>query len=1057
MGELVRLRGRAQLGMLAAVMAVMVAGSALVGVCVLLTTAASQRALQLAIVHAPAADVQVSVALGFPENPDDPAVDKRVAATARDATGAVAQASALLTGTFGHLPTTVTAWTTTIMQYLPEDGGPLRLAYLADLGDAAAHGTILSGRWPVAAGEVALPTSTARALALDVGSSTTLAAAPGGPSHEWTVVGTFSPRPDAAWTVDPLQGTGTGPNFRGYISAFGPFVVGPGALTTSTVPLRRVTLRVQPALEHATAADVASASAAVDALGGELQSALRDRTQNVVVDLPFASTVDGARQQRGVTSSGVLSVALLGGALAGTTVLLGARLVAARRASEVVLLVARGASRGRLVAQATAEAAVLAALSIAPATALALLVFRMLSNAVGLGPAGSPESGLLQLVTVVTAVALSLGALLVLPWVRTGMSRGGREDRVGVAARSGADLLLVALAVFAYLQLRDHGIATGATADPVLVVGPVMFLLGGAALALRPLPMLARRADARAEFARSLALPLAAWGVARRPQGAAAAFLVVLATACATFGVGFGATWAQSEREQAAAAVGTDLSVPSPVKALGTGTALRAATGGRVSPVTSRTVTLGSLTPSGDEAVRLVAVDTRNADGLLRGRLPAGGWADTTRGLAPSGPVGGVRLTGTSADLVVSGHVAAGVSITAALSLVVQDRDGARAALPAGIVALDGAPHGLGVAIPRDVQVVAVDARLTAAGVVDFDQQSHTPFVMDVTLRDATLSTGASWTPVRLTTTDQVPASLDNITAVAVPDGVRLTLDGTAFLPELSWADGALTALAFSPVDVVPVVVSGRLAHELGLKVGDGLQLTLGLTPVPATVSGITAYVPSQPRAAALLADVDTLSRAALSHGVLDALTDAWWVGGTIPARAAATLEAEGIGPLTDRTAVAQEGVDGPLRAAQRAAAALLVAASLALMIVGIALHSTTSLQARELDVARLRGLGASRRSVRTSVLAEQAVLTGVPILVGCLLGGFACWTLAPLLAVSPQGLPPVPAATVSWPWPAQVATILALLLGCVAVIVPMAARAVRRATLARLRMDGPT
>ena len=133
-----------------------------------------------------------------------------------------------------------------------------------------------------------------------------------------------------------------------------------------------------------------------------------------------------------------------------------------------------------------------------------------------------------------------------------------------MVARSGADLLLLVFAVFAYLQLRNHGAATGAVVDPVLVVGPVLCLLAGAAIVLRLLPMLARRADARAGSARSLALPFAAWGVARRPQGAAAAFLVVLATACATFGVGFSATWAQSEREQASAGVGTDLSVPAP-------------------------------------------------------------------------------------------------------------------------------------------------------------------------------------------------------------------------------------------------------------------------------------------------------------------------------------------------------------------------------------------------------------------------------------------------------------------------------------------------------------
>jgi hypothetical protein len=624
-----------------------------------------------------------------------------------------------------------------------------------------------------------------------------------------------------------------------------------------------------------------------------------------------------------------------------------------------------------------------------------------------------------------------------------------------VVVRSGADLLLLALAAVAYLQLRAHRVASGAAADPVLVVAPVVCLLAGAVLVLRPLALLARRVDARAGSARSLTLPLAAWGVARRPQGAAAAFLVVLATACATFAVGFAATWAQSQHDQAAAVVGTDLSVPAQLDPLGTGATLRATTSGRVSPVTSRTITLGSRTQSGDQAVHLVAVDTRDADALLRGRLPSGSWADATAGLAPAEPVEGVQLTGTSADLVVQGHVADDVSVTATLSLVVQDPDGARSALPAGVVALDGTPYTLAVAVPQDVQVVAVDTRLSAAGgAADPDQQSEPAFDMDVTLRGATLAPGGAWSVGRPPGEDYVVASLDRVTADEGPDGVRLRFDGTASLPGLYWSDGTLTALAFDTVDEVPVVVSAPLADQLGLQVGDGVQLALGLTPVHAKVAGITAYVPSQPRAPAVLADVDALSRAALSDGNLDTLTDAWWVGGEIPTGIADRLAAQGIGSVTDLSAVAHESAEGPLRAAQRAAAALLVVAAVVLALVGTALHSTTALEARELDVARLRGMGADRRSVLASVLAEQGVLTGAPMLFGALLGALACWAVGPLLAVSAQGLAPVPAATVSWPWSRQVATVLVLLLGCAAVVVPLAARAVRRSTVARLRMD---
>ena len=104
--------------------------------------------------------------------------------------------------------------------------------------------------------------------------------------------------------------------------------------------------------------------------------------------------------------------------------------------------------------------------------------------------------------------------------------------------------------------------------------------------------------------------------------------------------------------------------------------------------------------------------------------------------------------------------------MTATLSLVVQDSDGARAALPAGAVVLDGAPHDLAVAVPPDVQVVAVDTRVSAAGDADDpDLPSMAAFDLDVTLRGATLSPGGTWSPARPPSSDYVVAALDRITA----------------------------------------------------------------------------------------------------------------------------------------------------------------------------------------------------------------------------------------------------------------------------------------------------
>ena len=676
----------AQRGVLAAVLAVMVAGSAVVGVCVLLATAAPQRALQLAVVGAPAADVRVGVALGFPEEPDDPEVDERVAATARDAGGAVAEASALLTGPFGQLPTTVTAWTSTVMQYLPSDDGSLRLAYLADVGALDAAGGIVSGRWPAAAGEVALPESAARALRLDVGSSTSLAAAPGGGGAEVTVVGTFEPRPGAGWTEDPLIGAGTSPNYRGYISAYGPFVVAPGLLSGSDVPLRRVTLSVQPDLAHADAADVSRAVAAVDTLGGELRSALGDRTQNVVLDIPFARMVDSAREQRGVTTSGVLAVALLVGALAGTAVLLTARLVAAQACAG-----SRAARRPRGKPPSAGRPGLRRGRACSPRCASLRprrsrsRSFRVLSSAVGLGAVGVPEGGCCRSSPSSPPSPSCSERCSCCPGCASGTSRSGRQDRVGVVARSGADLLLLALAAAglpaAARPRRRHRCREPtrcSSSDRCCAcwrarrsrcafsrssrAGPTRSPARPARWPCRSLPG-ASRVDRRAPRRRSW------WCWRRRARRSVS---------------GSPRRGRSPQHEQAATTVGTDLSVPAHGEASGEGALLREATGGRVSPVTSRAVTLGSRAQGGDarrasgrgrHAGRRRAAARPAAVGRLVGRHggPGAGGAGrrrrADRSASRPGRLGRRRgcLPGSRSHS----------------SLVVQDQDGARTALPA--------------------------------------------------------------------------------------------------------------------------------------------------------------------------------------------------------------------------------------------------------------------------------------------------------------------------------------------------------------------------------------
>ena len=50
-------------------------------------------------------------------------------------------------------------------------------------------------------------------------------------------------------------------------------------------------------------------------------------------------------------------------------------------------------------------------------------------------------------------------------------------------------------------------------------------------------------------------------------------------------------------------------------------------------------------------------------------------------------------------------------------------------------------------------------------------------------VRGATVSPDGTWSPARPPSSDYVVAALSRVAATEVPEGARLTLDGTAYLP----------------------------------------------------------------------------------------------------------------------------------------------------------------------------------------------------------------------------------------------------------------------------------
>ncbi|MFD0345539.1 hypothetical protein ACFQ0M_04480 [Kitasatospora aburaviensis] len=196
---------------------------------------------------------------------------------------------------------------------------------------------------------------------------------------------------------------------------------------------------------------------------------------------------------------------------------------------------------------------------------------------------------------------------------------GRRQALVAGAARSGADLAVVGLAVLAYYQLAHYEGGLSADADgrlnldPVLIAAPTLALGAGTLLVLRLLPLAARLGGRIAARGRGLVPALAGWQLARRPGRAAGpVLLLVLAVSTGVLALGQQSTWSASQRDQAAFATAGGLRI--------TGSQL---------PAMGQAGRYGAL-PGGDRLIPVIRQEYSLADGapaqLLA--LDAAGFAD---------------------------------------------------------------------------------------------------------------------------------------------------------------------------------------------------------------------------------------------------------------------------------------------------------------------------------------------------------------------------------------------------------------------------------------------
>ncbi len=1056
-------RATSQAGLVAALLAVFTVCATAAGTCGLLLTAGNDRALSAAVAQADGH-----------ESTSSPDVT-RVYVNANTMNGVARPNAATLVPVMRQAlaeaaapyKAEVSLWTATPMLLLP--GSDVRYGYLLDADTIAANASMRSGAWPTvtktARGTipVAISSTTAAALGATVGTELPLyedrydgRTLP--PAFDLVVTGIFDPSGSPAWSRDVLDGRGFVPDYLRF-PTYGPFVVAPGALEALAAPVDRVAAVIDPDLAG-DAAGIPTLNHGLDGVAERIKDAAGPSINPVVVWSPLGAAFDAIRAELDLSNSLVLAVFLVVLGLGGATATLVARVLVGRRSGEGTLLRDRGASAAQLVLSASIESLLVAAVALLLAAPLALALYAVTAPATLVPPATtglSPHSLLVLIAALLAGVALPAGIVVIT--ARPERPRRGRQVVSGPLARSGVDVMLAVVAIVTYLQLRTHVVS--GTIDPLLVVAPMTCMLAMTALTTRLVPLAARAADAAAGRSRGIVLPTAGWHFSR--GGAAqGAFLLVLATAVGTFGVTFLGTWSVSQADQAAAMVGADMVV---AQSGGPTTAreLSDATGGTATPVVDRAIVLGSR-PGG---VKIVALDSALADTVLRGRLPDGAaWSSAMAGLAPQASGSPVTIGGGPLRLILTGalrpsSVPAGrvVPVVAATpTIVLMDDAGSETTLVGEEVALDGRPHLTSLpllgqqALPAGSwRVVAMDLLLVDHSTDDLITWGNDSAILNVSVAiDGGSSGDGAWDA----TSDSGVGGVRP--AEATVHGGRVDASFSYSVLGLSWQDAHLTLLSFPASTKVPVAMTEGLAKELGLAPGDRISMTWGTAKVEVVLVRTLPYVPSHVREAALLADATSLERAVLSAGIVEPVTDAWWVGSPRPG-AAEALRSAGSGLVSTRAETTTTLRDGPLRAPLLIAWMLAVAAAVGLAVAGSAVQAAAEGQRRASTIARLRAIGVSKRQALASHLIQHAATTAMAVVTGTISGAVLAWLMAPLLVVSSRGLRAVPPPALVWSVPQTAAVVGAILVGGLLAGVPAAIAVVRRSTVAALRAgDAP-
>ncbi|MEU8254135.1 ABC transporter permease [Micromonospora inaquosa] len=938
-------------------------------------------------------------------------------------------------------------------------------ASLATLDDLANHAELTSGAWPQPGAnpiQVSLPERVAGALGLTVGERVPVRDRATERRGELVLAGTWRPRDpaDAYWLLAP--GVGAGSAVSG--TSYGPFTLDPADFAATFPGSVSASWLAQPDLGGVDVADLpAVRKALTEALSAVPEAAQLGSSGQAVTKM--AQLLDRIARADLVGRSSLATPLLLILVLGGYALVLVAALLHEDRRPQTALLRARGAARRQLAGLAAREAT----LVVAPAAVLGPLIAGEALRYIR--PGGSDDvstAGGSTTLIWAAAAATAAGCLvaMVLPTLRgagtyvADMAARSRPNRAASVQRASVDLVLVALAVLAWVQLRRYASPLAGSGgrlglDPLLIAAPTLGVLAGAVLALRVLPPLTRFAERFVDRRPWTATMFGMWQAGRRPH-AGPVLLLALAVGGSTLAWSLISTGERSQAEQAGHTVGADLRVTeragvAPPDRAGQLAALPGVA--RALPAWRDDVRVGRQSLP----VTVIGVDPASAAGVvhLADRLADGSASEQYQRMAEArGALGGVELP--EGTRTITGTVRTPVQRSLephqiAVTLLVTSEEGLAFRLPAVEAPSDGRATRFTVQLP-DVG----EARLRLAGFeADGGNAAGDSYGLQVTDMKLIDAAGKAHS-----------ADLTGQWSAIWPKGPRAAVQSSAsgivasrpveLSPIWERIDQPPTRFFVVPATATtaPVLMTPQVREALSLQVGDTVDLTLAGATLPVHLVGELSAVPTTTGAGVLLdlpAAVDALIRA---DGAVRPASE-WWVStNDTTAAAQAVSELPGVTVL-DREAAVEAAADDPYWRGSRTGMLVAALGAVLLAIVGLMVDVWATARRRLGEFAVLHTLGATPRLMARALLAEQTFLAGIGVGVGLLLGTAVGATMAPLVILTPAAGRPVPAAAFALPWVPIGLTAVGLLLAALAFSAFIATGIRQRVAAAQLRIGG--